>query len=300
MCVAKYKLTSLVACSIAAICSPGFASADTSSPSATPTTTSLLPEMPGYKLIWHDEFDVDGKPNPENWSFETGFMRNHESQYYQSNNASVSNGVLKIEGRRELVKNEAFDPESKDWRKSRQHGNYTASCLHTRGKQEFQYGILEVRAKIDTAKGLWPAIWTLGVTKHWPSNGEIDIMEFFRIDGTPHILANAAWKSPEGGARDTAKHPFSRFLERQPDWSEQFHTWRMLWTEEVIKLYLDGELLNVIDVDTSHNPDGFNGFKQPHYLLLNLAIGSNGGDPAETDFPQTFQVDYVRLYQKQD
>lgn len=282
------------------MCCTGFAAAQTSGADDPATTSVNVPDMSGYTLVWQDEFDVDGKPDPENWSFETGFMRNHESQYYQSDNASVSNGVLKIEGRRETVKNEAYNPVSEDWRKSRQYAEYTASCLHTRGKREFQYGILEVRAKIDTAKGLWPAIWTLGVTKHWPSNGEIDIMEFFRIEGTPHILANTAWKAADGTARDTAKFPFSKILEKQPDWSQQFHTWKMLWTEDVIKLYLDGDLLNVTDVDRSHNPDGFNGFKQPHYLLLNLAIGSNGGDPADTDFPQSFLVDYVRLYQRQD
>ena len=147
---------------------------------------------------------------------------------------------------------------------------------------------------------MWPAIWTLGVSKPWPANGEIDIMEYYLVNDKPHILANAAW-ADEGRWKaiwDDAKIPFSHFIERDSKWPEKFHIWKMDWTEDYIRLFLDDELLNEIDLTKTLNPDGFNPFHHPHYLLLNLAIGGNGGNPAHTSFPRRYEVDYVRIYQK--
>ena len=259
------------------------------------------PGLKGYKLVWAEEFEIDGAPDEEVWSHETGFQRNNEMQWYQPDNATVSGGLLVIEGRREKVKNVSFDANSKDWRKSREYAEYTSSSINTRGKFEFQYGIVEVKAKIDTASGMWPAIWTLGISRPWPSNGEIDIMEYYLVDGKPTILANAAWAHPnKRAAWDEAKIPFAEFLAKDSDWPSKFHTWKMDWTAEYIKIYLDDELLNEVDLSQTTNPDGFNPFRQPHYLLLNLALGSNGGNLENTDFPRQYQVDYVRVYQKTD
>ncbi|MBD8488171.1 glycoside hydrolase family 16 protein [Echinicola sp. CAU 1574] len=255
----------------------------------------------GYELVWQDEFDYEGKPNEAFWSYETGLVRNHELQYYQAENAQVSNGLLVIEGKREEVKNARYDAKSQDWRRNQAYAHYSSSSINTRGKKEFKYGLIEVRAKIDTALGMWPAIWTLGVSKGWPANGEVDIMEYYRVDGKATILANAAWKKAGGqyaSQWDEEKILFSKFLEKDPDWPSKFHIWKMDWTEDYIKLYLDDELLNEVDLKTTINPDGFNPFHQPHYILLNLAIGGNGGDPTNTRFPRTYQVDYVRVYQK--
>jgi len=260
------------------------------------TNSSVPPE--GYTLMWADEFNTDGKPDSENWSYENGFQRNNELQWYQSQNANIKDGVLVIEGKRELVKNDNYDPESGDWRKNREFAEYTASSINTRDKKHFQYGIVEVRAKIDTARGMWPAIWTLGISKGWPANGEIDFMEYYLVDDEPTILANAAWANPNHGAEwDGAQVPFSDFLKTDPDWPNKYHIWKMEWTVDYIKLHLDGELLNEVDLSKTTNPDGFNPFQQPHYLLLNLAIGSNGGDPSSTKFPRKYMVDYVRIYQ---
>lgn len=254
---------------------------------------------PDYALVWHDEFDQEGKPDSSYWSYEQGFVRNHELQWYQPDNAFVKDGRLYIEGRRERVKNPGFDPESQDWSIRREWAEYTSSSIHTRGKQAFRYGIFEFRAKIDPALGMWPAIWTLGVDKNWPANGEIDIMEYYVVDGQATILANAAWAHEHlRAAWDEAKIPFSQFLQKDPAWADKFHIWKMEWDECFIKLYLDDELLNEIDLSLTKNPDGFNPFHQPHYILLNLAIGSNGGDPSATNFPRTYQVDYVRVFQK--
>ena len=158
---------------------------------------------------------------------------------------------------------------------------------------------MEIRARIDTATGMWPAIWTLGIAKGWPANGEIDIMEYYLVKGAPTILANAAWAHErERAAWNEATVPFAHFLDKDPRWPEKFHIWKMDWTEDYIRLYLDDELLNEVDLSQTLNPDGFNPFHQPHYILLNLAIGSNGGDPSSTEFPRKYEIDYVRVYQK--
>lgn len=258
------------------------------------------PDEQGYELVWQDEFDLEGKVDSGKWSFEKGFVRNQELQWYQDQNARVEEGHLIITGRRESVPNPGFESGEQDWRKSREKAQYTSSSINTRGKFDFQYGIVEIRAKVDTAMGMWPAIWTLGVKNPWPANGEIDIMEFYRVKGVPTILANAAW-ADLGQYRakwDEAKIPFSEFLKSDPDWPSKFHVWRMEWDEHFIKLFLDDLLLNEIDLSKTTNPDGFNPFRHRHYLLLNLAIGGNGGDPSATSFPREYLVDYVRVYQK--
>ncbi|GAB3646039.1 hypothetical protein GCM10028791_05310 [Echinicola sediminis] len=256
---------------------------------------------PGYELVWEEEFDGKGKPDESYWSYEEGFVRNQEVQYYQKDNAKLEKGLLVIEGRREEVPNKRYEAGSGDWRKNQEYAHYSSASINTRGKKEFQFGIIEVKAKIDTALGMWPAIWTLGVSQGWPANGEVDMMEYYRVNGEATILANAAWKK-EGGKYeamwDERKVPFEQFLEKDPEWPNKFHVWKMDWTEDYIKLYLDDELLNEIDLSKTTNPDGFNPFHQPHYVLLNLALGSNGGDPRDTEFPREYQVDYVRVYQR--
>lgn len=258
---------------------------------------SSVPE--GYKLIWADEFEDGTKPNPSFWSYENGFVRNEELQWYQAGNANIQDGKLVISGKKESVKNPQYQPESKNWKENREFAEYTSASINTNGKFDFQFGILEVKAKIDTSMGMWPAIWTLGIEKGWPSNGEIDVMEYYLVDQKPAILANAAWKGKTSYVSwDSEKIPFSEFLQKDPKWADKYHIWKMDWTADSIKIYLDNQLLNTIDLTTTKNPDGFNPFHQPHYILLNLAIGGNGGDPSNTSFPRKYEVDYVRVYQK--
>ncbi len=259
---------------------------------------SLPAEIPGMKLVWNEEFNNDGKPDPSRWRHESGLVRNRELQYYQEDNATVENGRLVIEGRRERVKNDRYDPDSDDWRTA-EYAEYTSSSINTRGLHEWKFGRFEIRARVDTSMGSWPAIWTLGVDRRWPANGEIDIMELYRVRGEASILANFAWLSDDEGRpewNDTIIH-LAHFLEKDPEWADKYHVWRMDWDEESISLYLDDALLNTVSISETLNPDGFNPFLQPHYILLNLAIGSNGGDPSETEFPITYEVDYVRVYQ---
>jgi beta-glucanase (GH16 family) len=247
----------------------------------------------GYTLVWADEFDRAGQPDPANWTYERGFARNQELQWYQPENARVENGRLVIEGRRERKPNPNYQAGAASWQRSREFAEYTSASLTTRRLHEFQYGRFEMRARIDTRAGLWPAFWTLGVAGAWPANGEVDVMEYYR--GV--LLANVAWaSSPPGRAvwADTRK-PLTSFGD--PDWSTKFHIWRMDWDADRIRLFVDDARLNDVDLARAARPDGTNPFHQPHYLILNLAIGGTaGGDPSNTQFPATYEVDYVRVY----
>ena len=247
--------------------------------------------------MWADEFETDGIPNPKNWTFETGFVRNNEIQWYQPDNARCKGGFLIIESRREHKPNPGYQPNSSSWKNKRPSIDYTSSSLHTNGLHSWQYGRFEMRGRIDTSPGMWPAFWTLGTKGEWPANGEIDIMEYYRN----MLLANVAWATGERYKAEwrSTKKPMDSF--NDPDWSKKFHVWRMDWDATAIRLYVDDALLNSVPLSETINKDGtgINPFQQPQYVLLNLAIGGdNGGDPSQTTFPRRFEVDYVRVYQK--
>jgi len=262
-------------------------------------TPAPVPAAPpsGYTLAWSDEFNYTGAPDPNNWTFENGFVRNQELQWYQPQNARVENGLLVIEARRERHPNPAYAADATDWRRSRQFAEYTSASLMTRGLRSWQYGYFEMRGRIDTSAGLWPAWWTLGMTGRWPHNGEIDIMEFYRST----LLANAAWGGPSGRPIwDDVRKPIASFGD--PDWAGKFHVWRMLWDERSIRLSVDDIWMNDVDVERTVNQDGggANPLRQAHYMLANLAVGgTSGGNPSSTAFPVRYEIDYIRVYQKQ-
>lgn len=259
-----------------------------------------------WQLVWSDEFNADGPPDSSVWNFEQGYARNEENQWYQSENAVCKDGFLVIEARKEENrKNPLYVSGSNDWRKKREFVEYTSSSINTAGKKEFLYGRFEISARIPVAKGAWPAIWTLGSSMEWPSCGEIDIMEYYQIKGVPHILANAAWGTDRQwhAKWDSQATPYSHFTDKDPDWASKFHIWRMDWDEEAIRIYLDDELLNEIFLHNTQNGSigkGSNPFTKPQYLLLNLALGGiNGGPVDEAALPMKYEIDYVRVYQKE-
>ena len=279
------------------------------------TTARLAPaDLPpppeaGWSEVWSDTFETDGAPDPANWVYETGFVRNREAQLYRPENVVCRDGLLVIEARRERVANPAFDaaaPES-DWKRVREFAEYTSGSIKTMGRHAWRYGRFEMRGRIDIRPGLWPAFWTVGAgtpespARPWPRNGEIDIMEFFR----GLLLANAAWASetPGRAAWDDVKIPIGEFATRSgfesaEAWAGAFHLWRMDWDAESIRLFCDGHLLNEIDLSKTVNrsEDGANPLREPHHLILNLAIGgTSGGDPSGTEFPARFEVDWVRV-----
>lgn len=259
---------------------------------------ALADDLADYELVWADEFNEGVEPDPANWTYEHGFVRNEELQWYQRDNAFVEDGLLVIEGRRERRKNPDYNASSRNWRLNRIRAEYTSSLVTTRGLHSWLYGRFEIRARIRTDDGLWPAIWFLGVDGHWPGNGEIDLMEYYAGD----ILANFAWGRPArtGGKPvwEAVRTPLESFGD---DWQDEFHVWRMDWSESSIELYLDDRLLNSIDVETAENPPGVQPrypFRLPQYLLINLAIGGQGGNPGKTEFPTRYEIDYVRVYQR--
>jgi len=256
--------------------------------------SDAIPVPAGYVLAWSDEFDVDGAPNPKNWNFETGFVRNQELQWYQAKNASVAGGLLVIEARREQVANPNYSATGADWKTQRQYAQYTSSSTTTSG--QWTYGRFEMRARIDTDQGMWPAFWTVGSTGEWPSGGEIDIMEYYN----GNILANVAWgTSTEWVAKwDSVAKAITSFGDAQ--WSSKFHVWRMDWDDQNIVLSVDDTQMNTTSLATAVNPDGTSPFKKNQYIIVNLAIGGqNGGDPSATTFPARYEIDYVRVFQKQ-
>jgi beta-glucanase (GH16 family) len=251
-----------------------------------------------YTLVWADEFNDDGAPDSLNWRYEKGFVRNEEAQWYQPGNAFCKNGLLIITAKKENKPNPNFVEGGTDWRKIRQQINYTSACLITRNLQSWQYGRFEMKARIDISDGMWPAWWTLGLSGRWPANGEIDIMEYYR----GKLLANIACLAADKKAQWFSTEHSTDSLGGKK-WASVFHVWRMDWTADFIALYVDDGLLNKVPLDSLVNKDGSgtNPFKQPHYMLLNLAIGGqNGGDPSHTIFPQKFEIDYVRVYQQQN
>lgn len=249
-----------------------------------------------YKLVWADEFNKDGLPDTAKWNYENGFVRNNELQWYQTENAYCKDGVLVIEARRETRPNPVHESGSTDWRKSRPTINYTSSCLTTRKKNSWQFGRFEMRGKINIDKGMWPAWWTLGVKNPWPANGEIDIMEYYKGKLLANIACIGTDKKPQWFS-----NKFSTDSLGGQRWAQEFHVWAMEWTAQYISLILDDVELIKVPIDQLDNKDGsgFNPFKQPHYMLLNFALGGmNGGDPSSAAFPAQMEVDYVRVYQK--
>jgi beta-glucanase (GH16 family) len=264
-----------------------------------------------YALVWADEFTGDGPVAAADWSFENGFVRNQELQWYQPANAARVNGMLVIEGRRERKPNPRYvAPSANDasapnasrraWA-NREFIDYTSASINTRGKHAWLYGRFEIRARFDVRTGAWPAFWTLGARGPWPANGEIDIMEFY--DDT--LLFNVAWGGATGARWNSKKVRLDHF---PADWATKFHVWRMDWDERAIRLFLDDSLMNEQDLSATINAprSGFGGatpamdnpFHGPAYILINQAMGGqHGGDPAKTALPLRYEVDWVRVWQ---
>src|SRR5690242_18831153 len=161
-----------------------------------------------YELVWADEFNTSGEPDARNWTFEHGFVRNREQQWYQPENARCEKGILVIEARRQLVQNADLDSGGRVRKGGRSQAEYTSASLLTKGLHQWMYGRFEMRGRIDTRPGLWPSFWTLGSARRWPGCGEIDIMEFYR----GKLLANACWRgADERAVWDDFRKPIEEF-----------------------------------------------------------------------------------------
>ena len=235
------------------------------------------------QLVMSEEFNVDGAPDSNLWSYNIGTGNNgwgnNELQYYtdRTQNIKVENGVLKITARREQYMG----------------SSYTSARILTKGKFETKYGRIETRIKLPRGKGLWPAFWMLGAnsdTVVWPQCGEIDIMEY--LGNSPTKIFGTVHGPGYFGGESISKNFFlsnSRF-------DTDFHIFGIEWDENRVNFYVDEFLYHSV---TPEDVPGEWVFNQSFYMILNVAVGGNlpGTPNGETPFPQEMLVDYVRVYQ---
>ncbi|GAA3588616.1 glycoside hydrolase family 16 protein [Flavivirga amylovorans] len=238
------------------------------------------------ELVMADEFDTDGAPNSTIWGYDIGTGQNgwgnNELQYYtdRTENVTVQNGVLII-----TAKQEQFEQSS-----------YTSARLLTKGKFEQTYGRFEARIRLPYGQGIWPAFWLLGDdsngTEVWPQIGEIDIMEYLgnepsKIFGTVHGPGYSAGESIS-----------KSYILDNDRFDTGFHIFGIEWGPDYINFYVDDVLYNQITPEDVPGEWVFN--QGPFYIILNVAVGGElpGAPNAETVFPQTMLVDYVRVYNR--
>ncbi len=242
--------------------------------------------MKKYLLEWSDEFDVNGPVDETKWNYDIGSGKwgNGERQFYTKGlNSNCKDSVLTIEGRIE----------------SYEESPYTSARITTYDRKHFLYGRLEVRAKIPTAIGSWPAIWLLPVEfkeKHvsWPRCGEIDVMEHVtHIFDTVHVSLHTELFNHV--ARTQRTH-----FEKIEGITNDFHEFAFDWQKDEIEFFIDGKSFakySRFDEGYTTDETGWP-FDKPYYLILNQAIGGTwGGSVKESDYPSPFLIDYVRYYQ---
>lgn len=237
---------------------------------AKPTAAAVQAAAASYQLIWSDEFDGNSV-NTSKWSFETGPGVNNEKQYYQSSNATVSNGNLVITAKKQSVNG---------W-------PYTSARMNTAGHFTTKYGRIEARIKLASGQGLWPAFWMLGNnigSVGWPKCGEIDIMEQVNtsstIYGTIHWDANG--HVSYGGNTSTS--------------ITDYHVYAVEWDASSIRWYLDGNQFATANI--LNNINSTEEFHNQFFIILNMAVGGDfpGQTIDESKLPANMYVDYVRVY----
>lgn len=248
--------------------------AKNASAQTTNKTTTVVVTV-AQAMVWSDEFNTPGAPDPSKWGYDLGAggWGNVELQYYTNRpeNAVVEGGVLKIRSIRENFSGSTF----------------TSARLKSQGKFDFKYGKVEARAKLPAGVGTWAAIWMLGsdiATVGWPACGEIDIMEHLgrelnKIYGTLHYPGHSGGNA-DGNTKMIANA------------TTEFHIYSTEWTAATIKIFVDGELIHSVP---NSNAIPFN---HNFFIIMNLAMGGNFGGPVDASVNGgTMEVDYIRVYQ---
>lgn len=246
-----------------------------------------------YQLVWEDNFEKSGPPNPEYWSFEEGYMRNNELQNYTQDleNVRTENGLLIIEARRKVK-----EIKKGKHGKTKKEDLYTSASLHTSGKATWQYGYFEMSAKLPKGRGLWPAFWLLAENySQLPEEqrGEIDIMEHVGF------YQNKIIHAVHAGTAGTKSYAYVYKYKTLRSLDTEFHTYGMLWTPEKIQFFIDGQKTFVVtkrEFLAKEWP-----FDRPFHLKVNVAVGGTFGGQRginEKVFPQKFLIDYIKVYQK--
>lgn len=258
-------------------------SSETVSSSSSETTSSSNAE-PVAQYLWHDEFDGE-TIDTSKWTFEIGTgasgWGNNEWEYYTSRkeNAYVKDGVLHIRAQKENYEGQ----------------KYTSARMITKGKFAFKYGTVEARIALPTGKGIWPAFWMLGQNideVSWPACGEIDIIETINdeniVYGTHHWQYNGNHANYGNNTKDY--YGTSKELD-----ITQFHTYKMVWNEKLIAMYVDEFKYQEIDIESAK--DGLEAFHKPQFFILNVAVAGNwpGFEVDDSQFPNEMLVDYIRV-----
>ena len=234
-----------------------------------------------WVMVWQDEFLNGPAPSASKWGYERGLVRNHELQYYTADrreNARIENRQLVITGRRER------------W----EGAGYTSASLVTKGRFTFTYGKIEIRAKIPTGRGTWPALWLLGDTDkvEWPHCGEVDIMENVGFDPEKiHFSVHT------GAFNHVIRTQRTKVISLDRPWAG-YHRYGLIWTHERLEFFFDGEKVMEFAND-GQGPEHWP-FDSPMYLIMNLALGGDWGGQKGVDesiFPAEFRIDYVRVWQ---
>jgi len=235
----------------------------------------------GYNLVWEEEFD-GSTLDLTDWNYETGASGwgNNESQYYRSGNknAELDQGYLRITAKEE----------------THLGAPYTSARLTTQGKESFQYGRIDIRAKVPYGQGVWPALWMLGDnfgSAGWPTCGEIDIMELIGGDGYNDrtVYGTAHWSN--NGSH--AEYGGNRSLPLGEKFNDEFHVFSIVWNSSSIKWYVDNSLYHTM------NTASLTAFQNKFFFILNIAVEGNWPGPVgpSTQFPQYMLVDYIRVFQ---
>ena len=260
------------------------------------------PISKGYKLVWSDEFNYKGKPDPTKWSYDYGFIANQEKQYYTDSlkNAKVEDGTLILEAYKEKIANKDYKNEKylNTWASYKAEidtAQYTSARINTENLAQWKYGRVEARAKLPKGRGMWPAIWMLSESRKeagWPDCGEIDIMEHVGYDndtihGTIHTKAYNHIIGTQKGKTIFVEEP-----------NDTFHVYAIEWTPEKIDFLVDDVVYN--HIENEHKTIAEWPFDQKFHLILNVAVGGSWGGREgidDTIFPQKMVVDYVRVFQ---
>lgn len=244
-------------------------------------------DLDGWTLVWQDEFD-EASLNTSRWSVVTGDgcdqnncgWGNNELEWYQAANIAVGSGLLTITARQQQSNGK----------------NFTSARLRTAGKGDWTYGRVDVRARLPLGQGIWPAIWMLPTDQAyggWAASGEIDIMELVghepdRVVGTLHY----------GGQWPNNKYSGAPYILESGTFADDFHTFSIEWELGEIRWYVDGKLYQTQTQWSTTAAPWPAPFDKRFHLILNVAVGGNwpGNPDATTSFPQTMEIDWVRVY----
>ncbi len=267
----------------------------------TPATAAKKPPrtLPGgWVYTWGDEFS-GSRLNSKYWSPELGVVRNKGTlQAYTEDALKFKKGFLFINTEHEETDNCNYKEGATNWLASIKTQPYSSGSITTKGKKDFLYGRLEVRAKMPEAKGAWPAIWLVGSNGWgWPKCGEIDILE--HLSQSPGQCFMTLHWGKDGTQGTTSKG----FNTKIPNPYTKFHIYAMEWSQKELVMFIDDDEVARWDLSISDYPDGTNPFRTPHHLIINTAIGGNGTWPEHADakdYPVSYVIDYVRYYTKPD